>query len=44
MATSIAIILALLIAGVLIFAATKPDLFQVERKAVIQTPPEKYSP
>lgn len=41
MATSIVTIIALLIAGVLIFAATKPDVFQVERKAVIQTPPEK---
>lgn len=41
MITSIVIVLALLIAGVLIFAATKPDVFQVERKAVIQAPPEK---
>ena len=37
----IAIIITLLIAGVLIFAATKPDVFRVERKATIQAPPEK---
>lgn len=41
MITSIVIIIALLIAGVLVFAATKPDVFRVERKAVIQVPPEK---
>ncbi len=41
MATSIVIVIALLIAGVLVFAATKPDIFRVERKAVIQAPPEK---
>lgn len=37
----IAIVIALLIAGVLLFAATRPDVFQVERKATIQAPPEK---
>lgn len=37
----IAIIIGILIAGVLLFAATKPDVFRVERKAVIQAPPEK---
>ena len=37
----IALIIALLVAGVLIFAATKPDVFRVERKALIQAPPEK---
>lgn len=37
----ILLVIALLIAGVLIFAATKPDVFRVERKAVIQAPPEK---
>ena len=41
MITTIAIVIVLLIAGVLVFAATKPDVFQVERKAVIQAPPEK---
>lgn len=37
----IAIVIALLIAGVLLFAATRPDVFQVERKTTIQAPPEK---
>ncbi len=37
----ILIIIALLIAGVLIFAATKPDVFQVQRSASIKAPPEK---
>ena len=32
---------ALLIAGVLVFAATKPDNFRVERSIVIQAPAEK---
>jgi uncharacterized protein YndB with AHSA1/START domain len=35
------IIIALLIAGVLIFAATKPDTFSVQRSASIKAPPEK---
>lgn len=35
------LIVAALIAGVLIFAATKPDVFRVERKTAIQAPPEK---
>lgn len=34
-------IIALLIAGVLAFAATKPDVFQVRRAAGIKAPPEK---
>lgn len=37
----IAIIIGILISGVLLFAATKPDVFRVERKAVIQAPPGK---
>lgn len=37
----IAIIFVLLIAGVLVFAATKPDVFQVQRSASIKAPPEK---
>lgn len=41
MITSIVIVIALLIAGVFVFAATKPDVFRVERKAVLQAPPEK---
>ncbi len=35
------IALVVLIAGVLILAATKPDTFRVERAATIQAPPEK---
>ena len=36
-----AIIVAILIAGVLIFAATKPDTFHVRRATSIKAPPEK---
>jgi len=31
------------IAGVLVFAATKPDVFRVQRQASIKAPPEKIS-
>jgi uncharacterized protein YndB with AHSA1/START domain len=41
MITTIAIVIVLLIAGVLAFAATKPDVFQVERRTVVQAPTEK---
>jgi carbon monoxide dehydrogenase subunit G len=37
----IAIVVVALIAGVLIFAATKPDIFRVQRAASIKAPPEK---
>src|SRR6476660_3352771 len=37
----IAILVAALVAGVLIFAATKPDTFRVQRSAAIKAPPEK---
>ena len=37
----IAIIVTALIAGVLIFAATKPDTFRVQRATSIKAPPEK---
>lgn len=37
----IVIIFVLLIAGVLAFAATRPDVFQVQRSAWIKAPPEK---
>jgi uncharacterized protein YndB with AHSA1/START domain len=37
----IGIIVAVLIAGVLIFATTKPDTFGVQRSASIKAPPEK---
>jgi uncharacterized protein YndB with AHSA1/START domain len=40
---TIAIILALLIAAVLIYAATKPDSFRIERSATIKASPEKIS-
>jgi uncharacterized protein YndB with AHSA1/START domain len=38
---AVGIIVALLILGVVIFAATKPDTFKIERKASIKAPPEK---
>lgn len=37
----ILIVMAVLVAGVLVFAATKPDVFRVERATVIQAPPAK---
>lgn len=37
----IVIVVAVLIAGVLGFAATKPDTFRVQRSASIKAPPEK---
>ena len=40
---AIAIIIALLIAAVLIYAATKPDSFRIERSATIKASPEKIS-
>jgi uncharacterized protein YndB with AHSA1/START domain len=40
---TIAIIIALLIAVVLIYAATKPDSFRIERSASIKASPEKIS-
>jgi Polyketide cyclase / dehydrase and lipid transport len=39
-----AIVIAVLIAAVLLFAATRPDTFQVQRAATIQAPPEKIFP
>ena len=41
MIKTIALVLVALIAGVLIFAATKPDTFSVQRSTTIQAPPEK---
>ena len=38
---TIAIVVAVLLAGVLIFAATKPDTFEVQRSASIKAPPDK---
>jgi hypothetical protein len=37
-------VLAFLIAAILIFAATKPAIFQIQRSIVIQSPPEKIFP
>jgi uncharacterized protein YndB with AHSA1/START domain len=37
----IALVLALLIGGLLIFAAMKPDSFRIERSTTIKAPPEK---
>ncbi len=41
MLKTIAIAVAVVVAGVLIHAATKPDTFRVQRAATIQAPPEK---
>jgi uncharacterized protein YndB with AHSA1/START domain len=41
---TIALIIVALVAGVLIFAATKPDTFRVERSIAIKAPPEKIFP
>jgi uncharacterized protein YndB with AHSA1/START domain len=41
MLKTIAIVVALLLAAVLLFAATKPDTFRVQRAASIKAPPEK---
>lgn len=40
----IAIIFAVIIVAVLIYAATRPDTFRVERSTNIKTPPEKIFP
>jgi len=40
----IAIVVAIAIAAVLIFAATKPDAFRIERSITIKSPPEKIFP
>jgi len=41
MLTTIAIVVALLITGVLVAAATKPDIFRVERAVSIQASPDR---
>ena len=43
-AISIAIVAAVAIAAVLLFAATKPDTFQVQRATTIKAPPEVIFP
>lgn len=40
----IAIIFVVLIAAVLIYAATKPDTFRIERSVSIKAPPERIAP
>lgn len=40
----IAIVVVVLIAAVLIYAATRPDTFRVERSASMKAPPEKIFP
>lgn len=44
MIKTIAIVIAVLIAGVLIFASTQPDSFKVERSARIKAAPDKIFP
>ena len=41
---TIAIVVVVLIAGVLVFAATRPDAFRVERSVTIKASPEKIYP
>jgi hypothetical protein len=43
MIKTIALVVAALIAAVLIFAATRPDTFRVQRAASIKAPPEKIA-
>jgi Polyketide cyclase / dehydrase and lipid transport len=40
----ILIVVAVIIAGVLLFAASRPDTFDVKRSVTIQAPPEKIHP
>lgn len=44
MLKTIALIIVVAIAGILIFAATKPDTFAVQRSISIKAPPEKVFP
>src|SRR5262245_65324106 len=44
MLSKIAIAVVLVIAGVLAYAATRPDTLRVERAATIKAPPEKIFP
>jgi hypothetical protein len=41
---TISIIIVVLLAGVLTYAATKPDTFRVERSTSVNAPPEKIAP
>ena len=40
----IGLLLAVGVAGLLVYAATRPDRFRIERSAVIKAPPEKIFP
>jgi uncharacterized protein YndB with AHSA1/START domain len=44
MLKKIGLAVVVLVAAVLLFAATRPDSFSVERRIVIQAPPEKIQP
>ena len=44
MLKTIALVVLLALAAVLIFAATRPDTFRVTRSATIKAPPEKIFP
>ena len=44
MLKTIAIVAAVVIAGILIYAATKPDTFRVARSTLIKAPPEQIFP
>jgi hypothetical protein len=44
MIKTVVIVVVVLVAGVLIYAATKPDSFGVQRSASIKAPPEKIYP
>lgn len=44
MLKTVVIIIALLIAGILIYAATRPDTFRIERSTSIKATPEKIFP
>lgn len=44
MLKTIALVFVTLICAVLIYAATRPDSFRIERSVVIQSPPEKIFP
>jgi uncharacterized protein YndB with AHSA1/START domain len=40
----VAVVIALVIAAILVFAASKPDAFRIQRSAAISAPPEKIFP
>ena len=44
MVKKIGVVIAILIAGILIYAATRPDTFRIERSTSIKAPPERIYP